>query len=69
MTRLAGLFSLMISFSYLWQECCDNLLVFCYRIGWSLVFPLRAGVAEPDRPKPCSNHSESSFAFSTTSKD
>jgi len=45
MSRLGGLLSWMSWVSLLWQECCENPAIFCYRIGWSFVVRDAAPVA------------------------
>jgi hypothetical protein len=51
-----------------WQECCENPLFFCYRMGWSLLAVLRER-SGGDATYSCSIPSHSYCTISTTSRD
>jgi len=58
----------------LWQECGENLAIFCYRIGWETILKLRVHalflIPVPVRSEAaCWKLSFTSFAHSTTPKD
>ncbi len=57
----------------LWQECGENLAIFCYRIGWEMISNLRARAlslvpVSVRSEAACWNPSFTSFTHSTTRK-
>jgi len=69
MSRLGGLLSWMSWVSLLWQECCENPAIFCYRISWSFVVRDAAPVAHRPADKQCSSRLKNFFTLSMTSRD
>lgn len=71
MTRLGALLTAVIATLILWHECGEDLGVFCYRIGWSVLAALRsralvlAPVSLPNRMRVRAECSKSSDIFST----
>jgi hypothetical protein len=65
----SSLFSGVAWLSLVWQECCENPAVFCYRIGWTLVAEQTGSESAAGNAEECCSHSSNSFTLSTTSKD
>jgi len=51
----ARLLTFMATLNLCWLECAQNPLVFCYRIGWDLLAPLREPQHGGNPPPSCSN--------------
>ena len=52
-----------------WQECGENPAIFCYRIGWQVVQPLREQFVAEDQASICSAPPVNSSIPSMTSED
>ena len=51
----ARFLSLVAMLNLLWLECAENPAVFCYRIGWDLLAPIRQLWRRGNPPPACSN--------------
>jgi len=74
MIRPAWWLLLACTLVVLWQECGENLAIFCYRIGWVMVSNLRGRAlflipVSVRTQAACWNLSSTSFARSTTLKE
>jgi hypothetical protein len=74
MIRPAWWLLLLCATVVLWQECGENLAIFCYRIGWEVISGSRVRALFPipvfvRTEAACWNPSFNSFTRSTTPKD
>jgi hypothetical protein len=74
MIRPAWWLLLMCAFVVLWEECGENLAIFCYRIGWETISKLRVHApflipVSVRSEAACSKPSFTSFVHSTTLKE
>ena len=74
MIRIGWWLAAFAAYVVLWNECGENPLVFCYRIGWSALTIVRFRALVPVRipsrtSAACSNSSVTFSTRSTMSKD